>query len=198
MFQHKSHVSTQVYVSQCSGEADLFGHFLSFTCLRHWLLNRKVFPQSLQAYFSIALCISLWDSRFRTSGFSYEQSGHLCMIPSCSLAWQVKSPLFLNFLLQFRYMQQWVRRVLWLILCLCRLLSKAKRWSQSSHLNFSSLCEYWCLANDNGLLNAFEHTSQYRMLCFHWWCWISALVEAQTASHIRQLNLWAFLLFFNP
>ena len=90
MFQHNSHVSTRLYVSQCSGEADGFGHFLSFTCLRRWLLNWKVFPQSLQAYFSIALCVSLWDSRFHTSGFSYEQSGHLCMIPSSLYELQTK------------------------------------------------------------------------------------------------------------
>ena len=52
------------------------------------------------------------------------------------------------------------------IRCAFKLLLKANSSSQSVHLNRSSLCEYWCLARDDGLLNALEHSSQYNILCF--------------------------------
>ena len=52
------------------------------------------------------------------------------------------------------------------MLCAFKLLLKANSSSQSVHLNRNSLCEYWCLARDDGLLNALEHSSQYNILCF--------------------------------
>ena len=144
----------------------------------------------------MSVCVSQCDSRLRMSRFLYGQSGHSWSTPSCSFMCLVKSPLFLKHFLQFRWTQQWVANVLWLIRCVFKLLSNANSWSQLAHLKRGSLCEYWCLARDEGLLNALEHSSQYKILCFYWWCRVSSLFELHTASHILHPILQGFLLVF--
>ena len=144
----------------------------------------------------MSVWVSRCDSRLLMSGFLYGQSGHLWSTPSCSFTCPVESPLFLKCFLQFGWTQQWVANILWLMQCVFSLLLNANSSSQSVHLKLNSLCEYWCLARDKGLLNALEHSSQYKILCFCWWCWVSSLFELHTASHILHPILRGFLLFF--
>ena len=189
-------MSTSSQISECSGEIDNFGHFLSFRCHLFCVLNLKFLPHSLQAYFSVLLCLNWWDSRLQMSGFLYGQSGHSWNTPSYSFMCLVRSPLLLKHFLQFGCTQQWVTRLLWLIQCVFKLLSNANFWSHSAHLKCSSLWEYYCLARDEGLLNALEHSSQYKILCFCWWWWASYLLELHTVSHIWHPILRSFLFFF--